>query len=379
MTGDAPESDLAPLDEGAFLGRAYALTYLVGPADDTAGASGEKLKVQGFIQEVQVMAVSGGVGRVVGMNLKHQIDEPCHDALDWLAEEADTIGLTAHQRKGMDCHRLSQDYDTFGYLPSDLERQETHLASAVFLAAVSMVTGWQMDPTVRAACSEPGSFPCTCVILAGWFLCLLTVLCVSNLVQVLIVGDVDMSGNMLPFHGMSVLEVQVAYSLPSLRHLIVPAPMVDRFRELDKRIVKKEDWVPLTYHGAVNIKDVLHIAFPEARRHMSPDHILLPPVESALPQTARAEELERGEKSDSSRDSQDGQLEEGRKEAGEGEEGQMAEDSTSWVGKQDQQVAEEQQGAAGEGERRIGKGDKAQDGHQDDYERSSTASQPSAP
>lgn len=87
--------------------------------------------------------------------------------------------------------------------------------------------------------------------------------------QVLIFGDVDMSGNMLPFNSMSLIELQYAYSVPSLRHLIVPALMVERYRELDKLVVMGEGWVPITYHGVENVKDALSIAFPEAKRHMS--------------------------------------------------------------------------------------------------------------
>jgi hypothetical protein len=97
---------------------------------------------------------------------------------------------------------------------------------------------------------------------------------------VLIMGDVDMFGNMLPFVSMSVLELQMAYGIMPLRHLIVPAKTVERFRELDKRIIMGEGWVRITYHGVVNVKDALGIAFPEAKRHLSPHNTLLAPLPS---------------------------------------------------------------------------------------------------
>lgn len=111
--------------------------------------------------------------------------------------------------------------------------------------------------------------------------------------QVLIFGDVDMSGNMLPFNSMSPIDLQYAYSLPSLRHLIVPALMVERYRELDKLVVMGEGWVPITYHGAENVKDALSIAFPEAKRHMS----RAGPIDSQLGQSeAQAWEGNKGQR-----------------------------------------------------------------------------------
>lgn len=73
------------------------------------------------------------------------------------------IGLMAHQLKGMDCRRLRKDYDIFGYLPPYHERHETHLGGGICLAAVSMVTGWEMDPTVGRA-EKSCIFPCRMVL-----------------------------------------------------------------------------------------------------------------------------------------------------------------------------------------------------------------------
>lgn len=51
-----------------------------------------------------------------------------------------------------------------------------------------------------------------------------------------IVGDCNLSGDLLAFLSMSMIDVNIAYSVPRLRHLIVPHSMVDRLRELDSRL-----------------------------------------------------------------------------------------------------------------------------------------------
>jgi hypothetical protein len=76
----------------------------------------------------------------------------------------------------------------------------------------------------------------------------------------------NMHGELLPYNTLSVLDLQVIYNVSSLRHLIVPAAMVDKYRELEESIVIGNDWVRLTYHGVMNIADALDVAFPEKLR-----------------------------------------------------------------------------------------------------------------
>lgn len=119
------------------------------PSAPGEAATGVRLEMCGIIQEVQLLALPRGLGRVGGTGQKNQVDDPSCNAVDWLLAEAEAIGLPAHQAQGMDCRRLRKDFDVFGFLPPLVDREETHLASGAFLAAVSMVTGWQMDPSVR--------------------------------------------------------------------------------------------------------------------------------------------------------------------------------------------------------------------------------------
>lgn len=164
--GDAAATDLEHMDQRAFLGRSYAVTYFLHWPKDSTDENDEGCmtarsdqsngendimvtnRPYGTIQGVQMIVTRGGTGRVFGLGPKYLVSEPASIALEWLSEKWESLGLKPYLRAGMDCTRLLLDYDAMVDLPPTMERTESHLAGAIFLAAISMVTGWKMDQSV---------------------------------------------------------------------------------------------------------------------------------------------------------------------------------------------------------------------------------------
>lgn len=164
--GDAATTDLEHMDERAFLGRSYAVTYFFNWPNDSTHENQEGGVIArsdkstgdhdsmainrpyGTIQEVQMIVTRGEKGRLFGLGPKYLATEAASIALEWLSEKWESLGLKPYLRAGMDCTRLLLDYEAMVYLPPTMERTESHLAGAIFLAAISMVTGWKMDQSV---------------------------------------------------------------------------------------------------------------------------------------------------------------------------------------------------------------------------------------
>ena len=105
--------------------------------------------VTGYQQEIQVMAYPGR-GRVFNSCRVGQVVVSGPEAVAWLRSMRDRKPRHWSWRAGLDLERLPCDYDIFIYLPYDMQRDEQHLDSALYLAFVSMATGWTMDPEVRS-------------------------------------------------------------------------------------------------------------------------------------------------------------------------------------------------------------------------------------
>lgn len=106
----------------------------------------------GALQEVQLLCSRAGESRTHGITPAWQTVEPARSALVWLSTAAEKLGLAEHVVEGLDWRRLLSDYEVVVLLPPTMERDDTHLSSSIYLAAISMLTGWEMDPTVRPGC-----------------------------------------------------------------------------------------------------------------------------------------------------------------------------------------------------------------------------------
>ena len=99
------------------------------------------------LQDVELLLYPGS-GQVRGTGGAAQTVEPATAALGWLLQCA---GPQLPVKPSLRLHALRTDYDLHVHLPPAVPRCETHLTSGVYLALVSAVTGWTMDPSVRAA------------------------------------------------------------------------------------------------------------------------------------------------------------------------------------------------------------------------------------
>jgi hypothetical protein len=89
-----------------------------------------------------------GSGRVVMTgHVTDHLKKHGRAALEWLVEQRHWLGHASR----LPLDRLLTDYDVhFSLPPLGQPLREGLLVCAVYLAALSMATGWQMDPDVRA-------------------------------------------------------------------------------------------------------------------------------------------------------------------------------------------------------------------------------------
>jgi ATP-dependent Lon protease len=127
------------LGEGGYFGQARALTYLVRPGSN---------KPRPFRQLVQVTAIKGKGQIFVTGNVRALLDTKALAAVSWIKEgtQQDLLGRALR----LDVAKLGVEYDVHFHLPPFCETvHEGYITSSLFMAMVSLVTGWQMHPRVR--------------------------------------------------------------------------------------------------------------------------------------------------------------------------------------------------------------------------------------
>lgn len=127
------------LDDGCHLGMAYALTFL-----SVKGA------VFAYRQRVEVV----GLPFLVAPTVTGYVSDAIHSIVQFTAQSLHMYGASRLGKANLRLD-LGEKFATtmihYDLAPESAESTEFHLGCAIFLAAISMVTGWIMDPQVREA------------------------------------------------------------------------------------------------------------------------------------------------------------------------------------------------------------------------------------